>query len=241
MGIGRWISRVDSAPRDGIPGGPFHVAAFPAMGLGHWDSAHKQSLHHSPAPWLLLLLLPDAPGPPSPEDPVTLETPAALFFRRGLTLRLHFTEENDAVGPNLYQARAPSTRQGVSVTVPLESSVLDPREGREENRKFKGRKAGQASSATSLLPGNGHCADTGIHWCEACFPERSSEARRGLLMSWEAMRQPEGRGLAPVTFLDADCDSSTFQTANKPVLSRLHVQIGVRVSAVIPDPIMMIL
>lgn len=101
---------MESAPRDGVPGGPFHIAAFPAMGLGHWDSARKQSLHHSPALRLLLLLLPDAPGPPSPEDPVTLETPAALFFCRGLTLRLHFTEENDAVEPNLYQACAPSTR-----------------------------------------------------------------------------------------------------------------------------------
>lgn len=80
------------------------------MGLGHWDSARKQSLHHSPALQLFLLLLPDAPGPPNPEDPLTLETQAALFFRGGLTLHLHFTEENDAMGPNLYQAHAPSKR-----------------------------------------------------------------------------------------------------------------------------------
>lgn len=89
--------------------GRFHAAAVPATGLGPWGSAHTQSPHHRPALPLLLLLLPDVPGPPNPEDAVSLETQAALFFCGGFTLRLHFTEESDTMEPNLYQASAPST------------------------------------------------------------------------------------------------------------------------------------
>lgn len=56
---------------------------LPCDGSGPLGLSRKQSLHHSPALQLLLLLLPDAPGPPNPEDPPTLETQAALFFRGG--------------------------------------------------------------------------------------------------------------------------------------------------------------
>lgn len=87
--------------------GPFRVAAFPVVGLGPWDSAHKQSPHRRPALRLLLPLWPDAPGPPNPEDPVSLETQAAGLFRGGFTLHLHVPEESSAGEPNLYQASAP--------------------------------------------------------------------------------------------------------------------------------------
>lgn len=163
--IGGWICRMESTPHDGIHGG---VPSTLLPSLRRVWAPGTQHTHKAPITDQLFcfsccccLMFLDHPTP---------RTLSAWRHR----LPCSSTGDSPCVFISLkkvIQCNQTSTRPvppphvDVSVTVSRES-ILDPRGGPEEDRKFKGRKAGQAS----VLPGDGHCEDTGIHWCGASFP-----------------------------------------------------------------------